>query len=119
MSKMNIEQAMKQFEMVRNFISSQWSIFIPSPNKDWKKMQEAEAKATEQSKPENSATGEQAEPPDESKQAEVQTTNDKQKAWHCNACGRDFDWPKGRKNNLCSYCLSAKIVQNEEAAVEN
>jgi hypothetical protein len=36
LSKMTIEQAMKQFEMVRNFAASQWSIYIPDPDPNWR-----------------------------------------------------------------------------------
>lgn len=36
LSKMSIEQAMEQFESIRNFVASQWSIYIPEPDKNWK-----------------------------------------------------------------------------------
>ena len=36
LSKMNIEQAMKFFGDVRNFLASQWSIVVPEPDVNWR-----------------------------------------------------------------------------------
>ena len=36
LSKMNIEQAMKFFGDVRNFLASQWSIVVPEPDPNWR-----------------------------------------------------------------------------------
>lgn len=41
LSKMNTLQAAKFFDDTRNFISSQWGIWIPEPDKNWRNKDEA------------------------------------------------------------------------------
>ncbi len=36
LSDATIEQAMKFIDDIRNFASSQWSIYVPEPNPDWR-----------------------------------------------------------------------------------
>lgn len=40
LSKMNTLEASQFFEMVRNFAASQWSIYIPEPDPNWKEDKE-------------------------------------------------------------------------------